>query len=331
MREILEHKCDLFADNYSELKKAFQWNYSINTRLGALLYAMDSRPVDTEAIRRCRKIIKDNTGVFSQFKELTNFTVSVMLSLHSEPEASFKGIFQVYKAMKAEGFHASHYLVLAAAAIAFHTDSMDYDRVITAAKKHYDSMKEDHRFLTSADDYGIAALLAIADLPVTQTEREMENCYRILKEDFYGSNAVQALTQVLAFSKEETANKCRKVRELQNELKKRRCKFGTGLELSLLGVLALLQEDTVKLADEIAETAEYLKNKKGFTNWSLKVKERLMFATALLCSEYLGTDRRNLVEMTLSSNVITILLTQQVAAITASSAAAAAAASSASS
>jgi hypothetical protein len=230
--------------------------------------------------------------------------------------------------MKTEGFHASHFLVLAAATIALNVDSMEYGRVISAAKKHYDSMNEDHRFITSSDDYGISALLAISDLTVPQTEREMENAFRILKEDFYGSNAVQALTQVLAFNQEETANKCRKVREINNELKKRNCKFGTGLELSMLGVLSILEEDTVKLADAIAETAEYLKNKKGFTNWSIKSKERLMFAAALVCSEYLTWNRMDLAEVTLSSNVISILLTQQMAAITAASAAAAAAAAS---
>lgn len=324
MKETLGYKCDLFADNYSVLKKAFKWSYAMNTRLGAVLYTMDGRAIDTEAINRCRKVIKDNTGVFSQFKDLTNITVAVMLSLHSEPEASFKGILKVYKDMKAEGFHASHFLVLAAATIALNADSMDYGRIITAAKKHYDSMKEDHRFLTSSDDYGITALLAISDLAAPQTEREMENSFRILKEDFYGSNAVQALTQVLAFSQKETADKCRKVRELNNEMKKRGCKFGTGLELSMLGVLSLLEEDAVKLADEIAEVSDYLKNKKGFTNWSIKTKERLMFAAALVCSEYLTVNQMELAEMTLSTNIISILLTQQMAAITAASAAAAA-------
>lgn len=328
MLETQGYKCDLFADNYSKLKKAYKWNYSINLRLGALLYAMENRAVDTDAINRCRKIIKDNTGVFSQFKDLTNFTVSVMLSLHSEPEGSFKGILNVYNSMKAEGFHATHYLVLAATAITLNVDSMDYDKVIPAAKKHYEAMKEDHRFITSADDYGIAALFAIADLPITQTEREMENCYRILKEDFHGSNAVQALTQVLAFGKEDTANKCRRVRELHNELKKRKCKFGSGLQLSMLGVLALLEQDTSKIADEVVWTAEYLRNKKGLSNWSVSYQDRLILAAALVCGEYLGTDRKNLIEMAISNNVIEILVTQQVAAITASSAAATAAAAS---
>lgn len=273
MKETLGYKCDLFADNYLALKKAFKWNYAMNTRLGAVLYTIDGRAADTEAINRCRKIIKDNTGIFSQFKDLTNFTVSVMLSLHSEPEASFKGILRVYKDMKTAGFHASHFLVLAAATIALNVDSLDYERIISAAKKHYDSMKEDHRFLTSSDDYGIAALLAISGLTVSQTEREMENAFRILKEDFHGSNAVQALTQVLAFSRMETAGKCRKVRELNNELKKRGCKFGTGLELSMLGVLSLLDKDIVKLADEIAEVSEYLKKKKALQAGLLRLKK----------------------------------------------------------
>lgn len=330
MREALQYKCDLFAKNYIDLNKTFKWNDSINNRLGALLYTMDNRAVDSEAISRCRKIIKDNTGIFSQFKDLTNFLVSVMLSLHSEPEASFKGILQVYGDLKAEGFHASHYLVLAATTVALHADSLKYKQIVMDAKKHYQAMKEDHRFITSYDDYGIAALLAMSELPVPQTEREMENCFRILKEDFFGSNAVQSLAQVLAFSEENYADKCRRVRELNNELRKRKCKFGSDIELSLLAVLSLLGEESMKLSEEIAELTEYLKEKKGFGGWSVSSKERLLFASALVCNEYLQSGN-DLVTITLSSSVISILLAQQMAVITASAVAASAAATSTSS
>lgn len=49
-----------------------------------------------------------------------------------------------------------------------------------------------------------------------------------------------------------------------------------------------------------------------------------MFAAALVCSEYPDGNQPELAEMVLSTNIISLLLTQQMAAITATSATAAA-------
>ena len=44
--------------------------------------------------------------------------------------------------------------------------------------------------------------------------------------------------------------------------------------------------DTDDLVDEIIETAEYLKNKKGFSGWSMDRKQRLMFAAMIVADAY---------------------------------------------
>jgi hypothetical protein len=327
MRESLTNKCDLFANNYNVLSKKFSWNYSINTRLGALLYTMENREADIAAIDRCRKIIKDNTGVFSQFKDTTNFMSSVMLSLQPDPEPMFKSVLSVYDAMKHEGFHASPYLVLAAISVALQADPYNYQRVIVSAKNYYDAMKQEHKFITSSDDYGFAALLAMSEKPVYQAVKEMEDCYRILKGDFFGANAVQALSHVLTFSEEPAYAKCKRVADLNLALKDKKCKIGSGIELSFLGVIALLQEDTPKLAAEIAEVKDYLKMKKGFGGWSISNTERIMFAVAVVCDDYLTDVKKNTLEYTLANNITGILIAQQMAVMAAASGAAAAAAS----
>ena len=326
MRERLENKCDLFANNYIVLSKKFRWNNTINSRLGALLYTMENREADVDAINRCRKIIKDNTGVFSQFKDTTNFMSSVMLALQPEPEVMFKSILNVYDAMKHEGFHASPYLVLAAITIALQADPYNYQKVILSAKTYYEAMKEEHKFITSSDDYGFAALLAMTEKPVYAAVKEMENCYRILKGDFFGANAVQALSHVLTFSEEDAYSKCKRVTDLNKALKDRKCKVGTGIELSFLGLMALLKEDTQTLADEIVMVRDDLKGRKGFGRWSISATERVMFAVAVVCDDYLTDTKRSAMEMTLASGTIGIILAQQMAVMAASSGAAAAAA-----
>ncbi len=328
MRESLTNKCDLFANNYYVLSKKFKWNNTINTRLGALLYTMENREADADAIERCRKIIKEHTGIFSQFKDTTNFMTSVMLSLQPDPEPMFKSVLNVYDAMKKEGFHASPYLVLAAISIALQSDPYNYQRVITSAKNYYDAMKEEHKFITSSDDYGFAALLAMSEKPVYQAVKEMEDCYRLLKGDFFGANAVQALSHVLTFSEESAYAKCKRIADLDRALKNRKSKIGSGIELSFLGVIALLQEDTEELADKIAEVKDYLKNKKGFGSWSMSNTERTMFAVAVVCDDYLTDMKRKTMEYTLANNITGILIAQQMAVMAAASGAAAAGAAS---
>lgn len=325
MKDTLKNKCDLFADNYYAVYKKFKWNYTTNIRLGALLYTMEERTADTEAISSCQKMIKENTGVFSRFKDTTYFMTAVILSLKQEPENLLKNALSIYEDMKKEGFHASPYLVLAALSIALQMEPYDYNRIILSAKNYYDAMKEEHKFITSADDYCFATLLAMTDKQVNQAVGEMESCYRILKETFSYSNAVQSLSHVLTFSEVETTAKCNRVIELHNELKKRKCKFGSGMELSFLGVIALLNEDVVKLAEEIAETNEYIKSKKNFSSWYITNQERVMYATALVCDDYLTDAKTNTMELALVNNIAGILLAQQMATMAAATAGAAAA------
>lgn len=328
MKDTLRNKCDLFVDNYTALSKKFKWNHAINSRLGALLYTMENRRVDEEAILRCRNVIKENTGVFSQFKDTTNFMTSVMLALHAEPEAMLKGAINVYDSMKKEGFHSSPYLVIAAITIALQSDPYNYHRIIISAKNYYDTMKDEHKFITSADDYGFAALLAMTDKSVAQAVREMENCYRILKGDFFNSNTVQTLSQVLTFSEEEAYAKCKRVADLHKALKERKAQIGSGIELSFLGVLALLQRNTDLLADEIVETKEYLKSKKGFGTWSISSTERIMFAVALVCDDHLMDTKKSPLELAVANNITGILLAQQMVTMAAATGAAVAASSS---
>lgn len=330
MKETLRMKCNLIADNYQDLAKEFKWNSSANHRFGALFYTLNEKNVDNAAITRCRKIIKENTGVFSQFKDITNFTTSVVLSLQDQPETVFLNTLKIYDMLKQEGLYSSPYLVLAATSIAIQAEPFDYTRIVTATKDIYKAMKKEHKILTSSDDYGFAALLAMQEKPINDINNEVEACYRILKKDFISSNSLQALSQVLTISEEDSNIKCKRVVDLNQALKVRKCKIGSGIERSFLGIAALFEMDCNQIADEIAEFYEYLKYKKGFGSWSITRDERVMFAIAILCMEYLEGAKQNAVKMTLSNNVTVIMIAQQMAAIAAASAAVAAASASSS-
>lgn len=333
MRETLQEKCSLYVDNYLKLKDSFKWGYPLNNRLGALLYTMENLPADVAGIKSCREIIKANTSVFSQFQSLTSFMLAVTLSLKSDPENIIRDSLTIYESLKREGFHSSPYLVLAAASIAIYAEPGEYQACIIRAKAFFDAMKAEHRFLTTADDYSFAALLALSSKEVSPTIREMESCYHLLKEDFRNSNAVQSLAQVLSFQEENAQIKCKRVQELYLELKRRGLKFGLYIELPFLGVLSMLPTEINAIVDEVAEVDQYLKEIKGFGAWSITAKERLMFAAALVCDGFLTEAAKEGSEESLANHPSAVLLAQQAmtTAITTAIAAAAAASAAASS
>lgn len=324
--EILQRKCDLFAENNQILKKGFKWDYSMMHRLGALLYTNVGLTVDIEAIKMSKEIIKKNTGLFSSFKETTFFALSTLLSLEDNPEVLFEKVMGVYNDMKHAGFHASAYLTLAAFSIAKQAEAYDVQLVINKAKDIYDAMKQEHRFLTSVDDYGYAAMLATTDLSVFDAIREMETCYDILKKDFGTGNALQSLTHVLTIGEEPAQAKCERVKQIDQGLANKGCKLSRYSELATLGILTLISEDVEKLTDEISEAYQYLAQKKGLGIWSLSKTERTMYGAALVMAEYIKDIEKNPITITLTNSITNILIAQQTAMIIAASSASSAAA-----
>jgi hypothetical protein len=312
-------KCDLLANNYSMIYQNFKGNYATNLRYGALLYALSDKSVDIGAISQCKTIIKKNTGVFSQFKDITFFMTTVMLSLVENPEEVFQRTVKIYEDMKNEGFHSSAYLAMSSLFIALKAEPFDYQIIISMTKRFFDAFKKEHRFITSYDDYGFATMLALAGLPVDQTVREAEYCFYKLKEYFSSSNSVQSLTHTLAFGEEDPSIKCDRVIEVYQTLKNKKCKFGKGGELPFLGVIALISDDINRITDEIVEINEYLKTKKGFGSWSISSQERIMLASALVCSGYVEGRKDSKQELTLANSITSIVMAQQMAIIAATS------------
>jgi len=326
--ENLRNKCDLFADNYQTLKSDFKWEYATMHCLGALIYTNVGLPANIEAIKESKEIIKKNTGLFSYFKETTFFALSTLFSLEPNPEELFQQTTKVYDDMKKAGFHSSVYLTLAAFSIAKQTEKYDVPSVINRAKDFYEAMKKEHRFLTSADDYGYAAMLATTDLLIPQAIREMETCYELLKKDFGTGNALQSLTHVLTMGEEPALTKCERVKQLYQSLAKKGCKLSKYSELATLGILTLISGDVEKLTDEIMEVYQQLIEKKGLGKWSLSKHERTMYGAALVAEDYVKDMKNNPISMTLTNSITNILIAQQTAMIIAASSAAAASAAS---
>lgn len=329
MRESLSVLCNQFIKNRDVLKEAFKWENAYMHPVCAAIWTDKGRIVDVEKMKQCKSLIKEQVGIFSDFRGNGELAIMAKLATDDYPGEKLKNALAVHATLK-EHFWGSQYLPLASVIVAELAENWRYKELAARTRHIYDLMKAEHPFLTSAEDSVYAALLAFSDMADAQVVEEMERCYRLLKENFFSSNAVQSLSHVLALGEGNAEQKCKKTMEIFNGLKARGYKYGTEYELATLGVLALLPVDVATIINEMIEIDSFLSNQKGYGVFGCTKRQRLMHAAMILSSSYLDEKGTKTMDMVAISGTIAMIAAQQ-AAMCAAIAASTAAASSASS
>ncbi len=321
-------RLDLFAENAQAIRREFPWRDAMLSRLAAFLCAAQGKDAEPKAIRACHALIKEQTGLFSSFRGNSAMTVATLLSLGDDRAGLLGGALEVYRGMKEARFGASDYLVIAAFQIAANAPPAEYARRIERTKAFYDGMKRDHRLLTGQDDYIYAAMLGLSDIDVTAGVERIERLYQSLRPEFHSGAGTQALAQVLVLGGD--GDSTQRVLTLRDALRSRGLKLDRAYTLSSLGVLALLAQDADALAEQIADTSELLRRKKGFGPWSVTGQERLLFCAGLVAMDSVDRAKDGILQATLSTSITNIVIAQQAAMAAAAAASASAAASSSS-
>lgn len=328
MRGSLSALCGSFIENRDTIKAAFGLESSYLYPVCAAVFTDRHKRADVERLRECRKLLKAQTGVFSNFRSTAKLTMVAMMAVDSDPEGKLGRALQVHEALK-EYFFGSQYLPVASMLIADAVKPARYDEIAARTRHIYDLMKQEHPILTSSEDSVFAAMLALSQLTDEQVVSETEACYRLLKAKFFSGNAVQSLSHVLALSEGEAEEKCRATIELFQSLKERGYKYGTDYELATLGVLAMLPADQSAVMEDMMEVDDFLSGQKGYGFFGLGRKQRLMHAGMLVTSDYIG--RSDAMNTAAIGGTISLIAAQQAAMCAAIAAASAAAASSSSS
>lgn len=286
------------------------------------------RSVDVFALEDIKKYIKTNTSWTSYFRGINQFTLCTLLYLEEDYKDFFQNTIDLYEKMKNMGFKRSTYLPLAAYTIVKEVPKDKWSDALNRMQDFYESMKRNHFWLTSTDDYVFAAVLATTDLDVSQASEQIENCYTTLnKMGFYKGNDLQTLSHILAIGEESTEEKCNRATKIYHELTNKKMKPRYS-GLATLGVLSLITPDVDKLVKEIKEVYDYLYDKSGYGSWSIDKSMRVMLASTLVADFYVEGLKKGVLEVTLSNSINAIIIAQQQAAVAATIAASSAAASS---
>lgn len=330
MRESLAAICEQFIQNRNIIKGAFGWESSYMYPVCAAIFTDKRQNVDVEKLQHCRDLLKEKTGIFSNFRGNAKLAVISMLAVSGNPEGKLDKSLQVFGMLK-EHFFTSEYLPVASMMIADMAKESQYKEIAARTRHMYDLMKKEHPILTSGEDSVFAALLALSGFSDEYVGEETEKCYKILKAQFFSGNAVQSLTHVLTLGEGDADEKCRRVMELYRSLKEKGYKYGTDYELATLGVLALLPEDLNAVMEDIMAVDDFLAEQKGYGLLGLGRKQRLMHAGMLVANEFISESNSAVMKSAAIGGTVSLIAAQQAAicaAIAASSIAASTSASS---
>lgn len=330
MLEItINNKLDLLIQNNEKIKEVKgSWQMGMMQQSCILSSTIKNEYIVPSKVEESIEVIKNNTGIFSNFRGHSLFYLSNLLSNKENKEESFKSILNTYNKLKENKFFNDTYLPFTAIIIDENKNKVDIDTAIYRTEYVYDFMKNNHPFLTSSDDYCRAALIAINSNNLDSDLEYMENCYKELNsKGFYKSNNLQSLSHVLVFDKNKNEESLNKVLRIKKLLETNNCKID-GSGYPLIGAISLLECEEETLVKQIKNVSDKLKDVKGFGNWSLGKNNRNIISAAIVASAYADCFKEEGNLDTITNNIfLEIIIAIEIAIMVAMIAAVSAAAS----
>ncbi len=296
MTENVMRKVELFASNKNLIHKKFVWDYHLMSVLSSMVYTMENKEADIDAMKNSLKVLKKNTGVFSPFRSSERLFLVSKMALSADPEKYIKDVVALYGKIKKGRIMDDGFMIVAAVNIVDAGRQADADKIIVKFNEIMKAMKKEHPVLTGREDMPLAISLAMTDRSVEDIAAELEENYKILKTVFKGnSDSVQGLAEVLTLQEGASADKAGKVIDIYNAFKANHRKYSREYGLASLGALIGSDKDSDTLVKEICEVERYLASQKGMGMSIMGKSDRLMFAALLVADSegYAGAGIKN--------------------------------------
>ncbi|MBO4390304.1 MAG: DUF4003 family protein [Lachnospiraceae bacterium] len=313
MNDLVKEKCGLLEKNRAKLSKEHPLENDLMLVVEGLLFTAAGKEVDTEKMAECRKILKSQTGFFSNMRAETELVITSKMSLSEDPEQYFHDLQTICEKAQEAKFKNNSYLILSGLLICDLGMQGDADVIIAKAKEIMDRMEQEHPILTSSGDTSYVMLLALSYKDVDTILKDLEEGYEYLKSTYkmgVDSNAIQGLCEVLAVTYGDMKSKCDRAARISAEFKKRKSSYNEDQAFSALGALVDIDLSPEEIVTEIIEVADYLKEKKVFTDKDISNKQRLMYSIFLV-ADACGKDT-DVISNPVISNTISILTTRKV-------------------
>lgn len=333
MNESLQAVCSAFIESRDCLKKVFRMENSHLYPVCADIFVSAEKTPDPDVLNDCKKMIRQSTGIFSNFRGNTIMPLASTLAADKDPQARWERTQENYKLLKSQ-FFGTEFLALAASMLAENPDSNAAD-LAERGKSLFKRMRKEHPFLTGQEDSVLALLLVQGSKTEDELITEMEACYKLLNKRLPKGDGLQTSAHALTLFPNPPEEKCERMLALYDAISARCKKFGRYYELPILAALSYSDKPVEAIAEDVEQVFSFLKTQKGYRSiFGFVRKERLMHAAMLVSAAYSieqkkeGTDVSTLIAQQ-SSLLIAIVQQIMLTAIIASSAASTASSSAA--
>ncbi len=274
----LTDRLDTFAARSEMTQRGFPWEHVLTRLLATSLYDIKDRDPDIVAIRLAQRELRNKVSILSEFRGQIQLAVAARLSLSKDPERYLDRSISLYHKLYRRGFRRTPYLVLAAMELAKEDESRD-DELIESTRAWFDSMRDVHPYLSAPDDYLYAALLARHGVSRKDAPAKYLDMERILSTESRGGNDMQTLTHVLMLASDDCVSLAERAREILASCHDHRLFLRFSGAMPLAGVLAMLPDDPDTLVRDLIEGEGYLREKRGFSDFSVPKGARLLIAS----------------------------------------------------
>ena len=288
MNAELEKKLELFVENKQKVAKAYVLENDLNHLISSLILTGKNKTADIDHLKEVRKILAGKASAFSSLRYSMEMTVTAKMAVENNPQGYIDDVKEVYDKIVGKRILEYHSFVLAALSIVDLGKKNDADRIIAKSWDILARMKKEHPILADEYDITFTVLLAMTDKDVDTIIREMEECYNYLKKELKikaDSNSIQSLCEILLLSEGDLKEKCDRAAAIFESFKEHKMKYGSYYEFASIGALVGLDMDKDELVETVIETAQAMKQHKGFGAFTMDTKTRLMFAAMLVAQE----------------------------------------------
>lgn len=291
MRSELQQLCERYVTAKQTVKGQFGFESAHIYPICANVFCAKGILPDAEQLAACKKLLKAETGSFSNFRGNLLAPITCMLAAGGNPEARLAQAQEHYALLKTK-FHGSPYLALTAFLLADMGSSARWEDVAARGRGIYLRMKREHPVLTSAEDSLYAVFMAFSEKSDDELIAEMEECYARLKLRFASSNNVQAASHVLCLAPGTPEAKTARMETLYDAILAAGGKYGKTYELPTLAALSILDAEIPALVTDLLDVDSFLEQQKGYGLLGMDRKTRMMHAAMLVTDEYSTRQNR---------------------------------------
>lgn len=320
MQSMTMRRTEQFMENRKRIERIFRMSTPQVQCLCALLLGLDDRDADMESIRRGKKILKRNTGIFSAFRGLGMAPAAIKIGEYTDGEQRLNFAKDNLRKLRTAGFAPTDYLCPAAFLMAKAHDRAD--AVAKDAHEQYLEMRHAQRILTGGEDVMFAVLFAMYNAKKDVIFPRADVATDLLSGRFGRTNAVQMASFAIALSDQPADLLALRTERLYDAVRTAGEKNREMLDLPILAFLAGLDVPEKETAALIVELSAYLREQKGYSPMRIGRSQRLVYATALaaidalLCAPLEPADfakKRDLLQTLMMSGILLFVVVSMAA------------------